>query len=150
MKNLYTKKYHHIQKAILDAFKYLLKNKDVIVIGQGVWSPWYVGDTMNGLEKKFGKKRVIDTPVSEAAVTGMAIGASIFDTRPIVVHPRMDFMLMATDQIINQAAKWKYILGGAKDVKLLSDQLLTEEVSRGLNIPKVYILYLQIYQEFTY
>tara|TARA_B110000003_G_scaffold274340_1_gene314096 strand:- start:5841 stop:6854 length:1014 start_codon:yes stop_codon:yes gene_type:complete len=152
MKNLYTKKISSYSKAILDAFEYLLKkNKDVIVIGQGVWSPWYVGDTMNGLEKKFGKKRVIDTPVSEAAVTGMAIGASIFDTRPIVVHPRMDFMLMATDQIINQAAKWKYILGGAKDVKVTIRSIINRGGEQGAqhsqslyslfaNIPGIYVL----------
>ena len=152
MKNLYTKKISSYSKAILDAFKYLLKkNKDVVVIGQGVWSPWYVGDTMNGLEKKFGKKRVIDTPVSEAAVTGMAIGASIFESRPIVVHPRMDFMLMATDQIINQAAKWKYILGGAKDIKVTIRSIINRGGEQGAqhsqslyslfaNIPGIYVL----------
>ena len=53
-------------QGILKAHKYLLSNyKDVFVIGQGLWSPWYVGQTMKDLDKEFGKERVIDSPVSE-------------------------------------------------------------------------------------
>jgi len=99
--------------AILSAFDYLLENyPEVFVIGQGLWSPWYVGNTMTDLEKKFGVDRVIDTPVSESACTGAAVGASLAGMRPIVVHPRMDFMLYAMDAIVNQAAKWSHMLGG--------------------------------------
>ena len=100
-------------EAILEGFKYLLDNhEDVFVMGQGLWSPWYVGNTMRDLDKLYGKKRIIDTPVSENAVTGAAVGASLCGTKPIVVHPRMDFMLYAMDPIINQAAKWSYMFGG--------------------------------------
>jgi pyruvate/2-oxoglutarate/acetoin dehydrogenase E1 component len=99
--------------AILSAFEYLLgKYPDVFVIGQGLWSPWYVGNTMTDLDKKFGKERIIDTPVSESACTGAAVGAALAGMRPIVVHPRMDFMLYATDAIVNQAAKWSHMVGG--------------------------------------
>ena len=57
-------------KGIFDAYEYLLKNhKDFFVIGQGLWSPWYVGSTMKDLDKKYGKERVIDCPVSELATT---------------------------------------------------------------------------------
>ena len=70
-------------------------------------SPWYVGNSMSNLDKKFGQERIIDTPVSEGATTGLAIGAAICGKTPIVVHPRMDFALYAMDQIINQAAKWR-------------------------------------------
>ena len=98
--------------AILDAYNFLLTNfPEVFVLGQGLWSPWYVGNTMKDLDKKFGKERIIDTPVSEAAVTGAAIGASLNGMKPIVVHPRMDFMLYAIDPIVNQAAKWSYMFG---------------------------------------
>ena len=101
-------------KALLQGFEYLLSNHpEVFVIGQGLWSPWYVGSSMTDLEKKFGKDRVIDTPVSELACTGSAIGASLAGYRPIVVHPRLDFMLLAVDQIVNQAAKWHHMLGGS-------------------------------------
>ena len=106
-------KYITYSEAILEGFKYLLDNhEDVFVIGQGLWSPWYVGNTMRDLDKLYGKKRIIDTPVSENAVTGAAIGASLCGSKPIVVHPRMDFMLYAMDPIINQAAKWSYMFGG--------------------------------------
>jgi len=99
--------------AILAGFEYLLeKYPEVFVIGQGLWSPWYVGNSMTNLDKKFGVERVIDTPVSESACTGAAVGASLSGMRPIVVHPRMDFMLYAMDAIVNQAAKWSHMLGG--------------------------------------
>ena len=104
---------HNYGTAILAAFEYLLENyPEVFVIGQGLWSPWYVGNSMTNLDKKFGVDRVIDTPVSESACTGAAVGASLVGMKPIVVHPRMDFMLYAMDGIVNQAAKWSHMLGG--------------------------------------
>ena len=99
--------------AILAAFDYLLeKYPEVFVIGQGLWSPWYVGNSMTDLDKKFGVERIIDTPVSESACTGAAVGASLSGMKPIVVHPRIDFMLYAMDAIVNQAAKWSHMVGG--------------------------------------
>jgi pyruvate/2-oxoglutarate/acetoin dehydrogenase E1 component len=98
---------------ILEGFEYLLKNhKEFFVIGQGLWSPWYVGSTMKDLDKKYGKERVIDCPVSELATTGATIGAAICGYRPLIVHPRVDFMLLAIDQIVTQAAKWRHMFGG--------------------------------------
>jgi pyruvate dehydrogenase E1 component beta subunit len=99
--------------AMLAAFEYLLGTyPEVFVIGQGLWSPWYVGNSMTDLDKKFGAHRVIDTPVSESACTGAAVGAALAGMKPIVVHPRMDFMLYAMDAIVNQAAKWSHMVGG--------------------------------------
>lgn len=99
--------------AILAAFEYLLdRYPEVFVIGQGLWSPWYVGNSMTDLDKKFGTARIIDTPVSESACTGAAVGAALAGMRPIVVHPRIDFMLYAMDAVVNQAAKWSHMVGG--------------------------------------
>lgn len=99
-------------QGILEAYEYLLENhKDFFVIGQGLWSPWYVGATMNDLDAKFGKDRVIDCPVSELATTGATVGAAICGYRPMIVHPRVDFMLLAVDQIVTQAAKWRHMFG---------------------------------------
>lgn len=101
-------------QGIREGFGYLLKKyPEVFAIGQGLWSPWYVGSSMKDLDREFGRDRIIDTPVSELACTGAAVGASLFGYRPIVIHPRMDFMLLAVDQIVNQAAKWRHMLGGA-------------------------------------
>jgi pyruvate/2-oxoglutarate/acetoin dehydrogenase E1 component len=84
----------------------------VFLIGQGTKSPWYVGNTAQGLLERFGESRVIDTPVSENAITGAAVGAAIVGMRPVVVHPRMDFMFYAFDPIVNEAANWHYMNGG--------------------------------------
>jgi acetoin:2,6-dichlorophenolindophenol oxidoreductase subunit beta len=106
--------------AILRGFEYAMStDPKCFAIGQGLWSPWYVGGSMDGLENRFGKGRVIDTPVSEQATTGMAIGAALCGYRPIVVHPRVDFMILATDQIVNQAAKWRHMLGGQTSPSLV-------------------------------
>lgn len=104
---------HNYGTAILSGFEYLLENyPETFVIGQGLWSPWYVGNSMTDLDKKFGVERIIDTPVSESATTGAAVGASLAGMKPIVVHPRMDFMIYAMDAVVNQAAKWSHMLGG--------------------------------------
>ena len=98
--------------AILAGFEYLLERyPEVFVIGQGLWSPWYVGNSMSDLDKKFGAHRVIDTPVSELACTGAGVGAALAGMKPVVVHPRIDFMLYALDAVVNQAAKWSHMVG---------------------------------------
>jgi acetoin:2,6-dichlorophenolindophenol oxidoreductase subunit beta len=103
----------HYGDAIRIGFEHLLQHhREVFVIGQGLWSPWYVGNSMTDLDRKFGRERIIDTPVSELACTGAAMGASLCGYRPVVVHPRMDFMLYAMDAIVNQAAKWSHMFGG--------------------------------------
>ncbi|GHT36240.1 pyruvate dehydrogenase subunit beta [Planctomycetales bacterium] len=89
------------------------KCPDVILIGQGVKSPWYVGRTADRLLETYGDSRVIDTPVSENAVTGTAVGAAITGLRPVVVHPRMDFMSYALDPIMNESANWRYMSNGS-------------------------------------
>ncbi|MEO8048878.1 MAG: transketolase C-terminal domain-containing protein [Acidobacteriota bacterium] len=94
----------HAQMLALDA--------RVFIVGQGLWSPWYAGSSLEGLDREFGCARVVDSPVSENAVTGLAVGAALAGLRPIVFHPRMDFMLLAMDPIVNQAANWSYLFGG--------------------------------------
>ena len=94
-------------ESIYNALRYKLSNdKNFSIIGQGLWSPWYVGNTMKDLEIKFGKKRILDTPVSEAASTGLALGASLHGSKVMILHPRMDFSLLAFDQIINQVVRY--------------------------------------------
>jgi len=100
-------------QAILEAHHYLLdRYSDVFVIGQGLWSPWYVGDSMKDLDKHYGRDRVMDTPVAEDSTTAIAAGAALCGYRPLVVHPRVDFMILATNSLVNQIAKWSHMLGG--------------------------------------
>jgi len=106
-------------QAINEALYQMIESDDrVFLIGQGVTSPWYVGSTTAGLIDRFGSERVIDTPVSEKGITGAAVGAALAGMRPVVVHPRMDFMYYAIDQIANQAANWHYMFGGQASVPL--------------------------------
>lgn len=106
--------------AINEAIHQLMeKDPEVFLIGQGVKSPWYVGNTCTGLLERFGEERIIDTPVSENAMTGAAVGASIAGMKAIVVHPRVDFVLYAFDPIINQAANWHYMNGGKSNVPVV-------------------------------
>lgn len=100
-------------------FQMMALDNSVFLIGQGVKSPWYVGNTTKDLLQTFGTKRVIDTPVSENAITGAAVGAAIAGMRAVVVHPRMDFMLYALDPIINEAANWHYMYGGMSSVPVV-------------------------------
>lgn len=106
-------------QAINETLRQLLQaDEKVFLMGQGVTSPWYVGTTTAGLIDDFGERRIIDTPVSENAVTGAAVGAALAGMRPIVEHPRMDFMYLAMDQIANHAANWRFMFGGKVNVPL--------------------------------
>lgn len=107
-------------QAIREAHAQLLRTDPrVFVIGQGLWSPWYAGTSLQDLDKEFGRDRIIDSPVCENATTGAAIGAAIAGMRPIVFHPRMDFMLLAVDPIVNQAANWSYMFAGQVNVPVV-------------------------------
>ena len=75
-------------EALNEALHQLLEDDEkVFLLGQGVTSPWYVGSSCVVLVDRFTEKRVIDTPVSENAVTGVAIGSALAGMRPILVHP---------------------------------------------------------------
>ncbi len=93
-------------------------DNNVICYGLGVPDPKGVFGTTLGLREKFGSKRVFDIPTSENAMTGVAIGASLNGIRPIFTHQRLDFFLLAMDQLINNAAKWSYMFGGQSSVPI--------------------------------
>jgi len=119
-------------QAIREAHAQLLATDPrVFVIGQGLWSPWYAGTSMENLDRDFGRERVVDSPVSENAVTGLAIGAALAGMRPIVFHPRMDFMLLAFDPIVNQAANWSYLYAGQQHVPLVIRAVINRGGGQG-------------------
>ncbi len=86
---------------------------------------------MTKLDAEFGRDRIIDTPVSENATTGAAVGAALTGMRPIVVHPRMDFMLLAVDPIVNQAANWSYLFGGRASVPMVIRSIINRGGEQG-------------------
>ena len=91
------------------------KDKSVFILGEGVSYKNGADGTTAGLKAQF-PKRILDVPVSENAVTGMAVGAAISGLKPIVHHGRVEFALFAADQIFTQAAKWNYMFGGGNPV----------------------------------
>ena len=106
-------------QAINEALSIAMKESDeVITYGLGVPDPKGVFSTTLGLQEKFGPERVFDTPTSENAMTGIGIGAAINGFRPVMVHQRVDFFLLAMDQLINNAAKWNFMFGGENRVPI--------------------------------
>lgn len=91
----------------------------VYVMGLGVTDPKGIFGTTLGLEEKYGPERVLDMPASENAMTGVAIGSALVGMRPIMAHQRVDFAILALDQIINNAAKWHYMFGGQCGVPIV-------------------------------
>jgi pyruvate/2-oxoglutarate/acetoin dehydrogenase E1 component len=119
-------------QAIREAHAQLLaRDERVFVIGQGLWSPWYAGGSLEDLDQEFGRERILDSPVSENAVTGLAVGAALAGMRPIVFHPRMDFMLLAMDPIVNQAANWSYLFAGRVPVPLVVRAVINRGGEQG-------------------
>lgn len=90
----------------------------VICYGLGVDDPKAIFGSTKGLQERFGKARVFDMPTAENAMTGVAIGASLNGIRPVMVHQRLDFFLLAMDQLVNNAAKWHYMFGGQRSVPI--------------------------------
>lgn len=106
--------------AINDAMHIAMAHdKKVLCFGLGVDDPKTIFDTTKGLQEKFGSKRVFDTPTSENAMTGIGVGAAITGYRPVMTHQRLDFFLLAMDQVVNSAAKWHYMFGGQHSVPLV-------------------------------
>ena len=91
---------------------------NVIVFGLGVDDPKAIFGTTEGLQKKYGRNRVFDVPTSENAMTGVGIGAAIDGKRPLMVHQRLDFFLLAMDQLVNAAAKWYFMFGKQQSVPI--------------------------------
>ena len=97
----------------------LASDPSVFVIGEGVPDPKAIFTSTYGLQEKYGTTRVFDMPLSENGLTGVCIGAAISGMRPVMVHQRIDFTMLAMDQIVNNAAKWHYMFNGKARVPLV-------------------------------
>ncbi len=107
------------------------EDESVFIIGEGVPDPKGIFGTTKGLQEKYGKKRVMDMPLSENALTGVCVGAAINGMRPILTHQRLDFTLLSFDQIINIAAKWHYMFGGQFKVPLVIRMIIGRGWGQG-------------------
>ncbi len=95
------------------------RDPDIFIAGIGVDDFKGVFGTTRAAFERFGSARVIDIPNCENAFTGIAIGAAAMGKRPVIVHPRNDFMFLALDQILNLAAKWKYMYAAKRGVPVV-------------------------------
>src|SRR3990167_7032141 len=87
------------------------KNDKVICYGLGTDDPKNIFGTTKNLQETFGVDRVFDTPTSENAMTGVAVGLALGGYCSVMSHQRLDFFLLAMDQLVNSAAKWHYMFG---------------------------------------
>lgn len=97
----------------------MAKDPNVYMMGLGVPDPKGVFGTTLGLQEKYGPDRVMDMPTSENGMTGIALGSALVGMRPVMVHQRIDFFLLAMDQLVNHAAKWHYMFRGEASVPLV-------------------------------
>lgn len=93
-------------------------DEKVLCYGLGLNDSGRIFGTMSGLVESFGEDRVFDMPTAENGMTGVGIGLAIQGFRPILTHCRLDFMLLAMDQIINGAAKWNSLFSGTMPVPI--------------------------------
>jgi len=96
----------------------LATDPHVLCYGLGIPDPKGAFGTTLGLQEEFGPDRVFDMPTSEEAMTGVAIGAALTGMRPVMTHLRMEFFLLAVEQLVNNAAKWHYTFAGRASVPL--------------------------------
>jgi len=97
----------------------MARDERVFVMGEDVSLIGGIFGVTRGLREKFGEERVRDTPISEAGFLGAGIGAAIAGRRPIVEIQIWDFIAVTMDQVVNQAAKFRYMLGGRPTVPLV-------------------------------
>lgn len=106
-------------QAIREAQEIALKRDEgVFLIGEGVPDAKGIFGTCTGLADRF-PGRVLDMPVSENGMTGICVGAAISGMRPVIIHARMDFTLMAFDAMVNTAAKWFFMFGQRQSVPIV-------------------------------
>ncbi len=115
-----TKRVLTYREAIREAhYQSLKEDPSVFLFGEGVDDNGGVFGTTLNLHKEFGNQRVFDTPLCESTLTGIAIGASFKGLRPVLIHMRIDFLLVSMDQLANHAAKWKYMFDGRVTVPIV-------------------------------
>ncbi|WP_076416965.1 transketolase C-terminal domain-containing protein [Colwellia sp. UCD-KL20] len=93
-------------------------DESIICYGLGVNDPGRIFNTTKNLVETFGEQRVFDMPTAENGMLGIGIGAAIAGLKPIIIFQRVDFFLLAMDQLVNNAAKWRFMFGGQSNVPI--------------------------------
>lgn len=109
----------------------MARDPDVFLFGLDVDDHKAIQGSTQGLLEKFGPGRVFNTPLSEDAMTGVAIGAAMTGSRPIHVHIRNDFLMLAMNQLVNIAAKAHYMYGGRVKVPMVVRSMIGKSWGQG-------------------
>jgi len=115
----------------LALIKSMRKYPNLIIMGQGVDDHKRILGTTNNLLEEFGSERIFDTPIAEEGMTGVAIGLATSGFRVVHTHIRMDFLLLAMNQIVNMAAKFKYMYGGRVNVPIVIRAIIGKSWGQG-------------------
>lgn len=107
------------------------RDESVFLYGLDVDDHLGIQGSTKGLVDKFGPDRVFTTPLSEDAMTGMGVGAAMAGARPVHVHIRMDFLLLCMNQLVNIAAKARYMWGGQVKVPLVVRSIIGKSWGQG-------------------
>src|SRR5690625_4719732 len=108
------------KEAIREALQHKMKDdQNVFLLGEDIGIYGGAFGVTEGLLEEFGAERVRDTPISELGITGVAVGSALTGMRPVVDIQFSDFLTLALDQIVNQAAKIRYMFGGKASVPLV-------------------------------
>lgn len=119
-------------RALRDALDQAMEaDERVLVFGIGADDHKAIFGSTAGILAKHGPERIFDTPLSEAAMTGVAIGAGAAGLRPVHVHIRCDFLYLAMDQLLNLAAKWRYMFGGKGNVPIVVRAVIGRSWGQG-------------------
>jgi acetoin:2,6-dichlorophenolindophenol oxidoreductase subunit beta len=108
----------YAEAAVLALTREMETSADVIVLGEDVGRGGIFGQ-YKGLQARFGTQRVIDTPISEAAILGASVGMALAGLRPVVEMRVVDFALCGMDELVNQAAKNRFMFGGQGRVPMV-------------------------------
>jgi len=107
------------------------RDSSVVLMGEDVGAPGGAFLASKGLLERFGPDRVRDTPISELAIAGLAVGAAMVGLRPVIEIMFNDFLTLAMDQVVNQAAKMSFMTGGSAHVPLVIRTMVASGRSTG-------------------
>ena len=138
-------------QAILEATDQIMKkDSNLILIGEGINDPKAIFGTTSNLSLKYGKSRVIESPISENGITGIAIGLAINNFKVLLIHQRVEFALLSIEQIFNNAAKSFYVTNGKHRVPIVIRMIIGRGWGQDLHIHKVLKLFFHIYQDLKF
>jgi pyruvate/2-oxoglutarate/acetoin dehydrogenase E1 component len=122
-----------LRAAVLEALSEEMElDPRIILMGEDVGKAGGVFKQTDGLFERFGPERVIDTPISESAIFGLAVGAAMTGMRPVVEVMFADFITLVLDQLVNQAAKVHYMSAGGFSVPLVLVVILAPNIHKAL------------------